>query len=505
MNQTFLFLLPFLVVFLPFGLKYLYVFQIKEYRFDRLFSQMREDGLVTFVINHIGRRPAVTTRNILIGGISTVLFLVTNFLILLSVSQWIFHSDATCYGSLCMANHTIQTVGSPQELFTILVLFIASPLTAFVTTSIGVMLTEPLAQQKRNAIIARAAAMAARSNTIFIGISGTYGKTTTKEYLFHILSQKYRVAKTDENMNTDVGVAMSILKNLKKDTEYFVAEVGAYKLGEVTRAASIFKPHHVIMMPFGNQHLDLYGSKDNLVTAESEILGVMRPNGIVYANADIPELEYIKTQTTGRLLTYSIQQKADVMAHTIETSEKGSSANVTYDHLAFGIETKLLGKHVIQNLLPAIAIAIHAGMTQDAIAQAIASLDHIPGKLSVHTGHNGAVILNDSSNSSVNGFVAALDTMRLFNKPKKYILSKGIIELGKAKKESYEKIIVQIDKDQLQLYTTDHLFKKLSKSKNITIMRTEEQILSSIVSQIDDQSVVLLEGKFTKSFVKKLL
>lgn len=505
MIQTLLFLLPLLVVFLPFALKYLYVFQIKEYRFDRLFSQMREDGLVTFIIGHIGRRPAITTRNILVGGISSVLFIVANFLILLTISQKIFLNDTACYGSMCFANHTIQTAGSPQELLAIIALFLITPFSAFVSTALGVMATEPLAQQKRRAIIARATAKVARSNTIFIGISGSYGKTTTKEYLFHILSQKYHVAKTDENMNTDVGVSMSILKNLKKDTEYFVAEVGAYKLGEVKRAASIFKPHHVIMTPFGNQHLDLYGSKENLVSAESEILSVMRPNGIVYANADIPELGYIKTHATGRLMTYSIHQKADVTADVIETSEKGSTANIHYDDQSITIHTKLLGKHVIQNLLPVIATAIRAGMPPDAIAQAIVSLDHIPGKLSIHAGYNGAVILNDSSNSSVNGFVAALDTMRLFNKPKKYILSKGIIELGKAKRESYEKLIVQIDKDHVRLYTTDNLFKKLSKSKNITIMRTEEQLLRSIVSQIDDQSVVLLEGKFTKSFVKKFL
>lgn len=476
----------YLLVMFSFAL--IYIFQIKEYRFDRLYSQIKEEGPFSLVVRNFGKRPALSARNALILCVSIVIFLILS----LMLSQ----------------TYAMAQEGSETVFFTIMavVLFLVNPAVAAASVVGGVLATQPLATYKRNALIDRAKFKVQKSHAVFIGISGTYGKSTTKEYLYHILSKKYKVGKTDENMNTDVGVAVSILKNLHRDTEYFVAEVGAYKLGEVRRAAVIFSPRAAIMLPFGNQHIDLYGSKENLVAAESEIVDLIPLDGKVYVNADIPELDYVKSHTRGVIRTYSIINKdADIYADDIEVNGEGSSARVHFDDKSFKIHTKLLGTHVIHNLLPAIAASHYFGMRREDIIAAIADLEYIPGKLSVHRGKNNSILLNDSGNSSLNGFLAGIDTIKLFKKPYTYILSKGIIELGSEKEESYKKIIMQLEKDNLLLATSDKLFKKLKKNHIVTIVRSEADFEKYIVPKLGPQTAVLFEGKFTKNFLEKFI
>lgn len=460
-----------------FILELIYLAQIKEYRADRILSQIREDGIIRLIARNFSKLPAVSLRNLIIFLIATFIMLTANFILSL----------------------TAPSIKIPLVFYLLSILL--SPIIGFVATACGVLITEPFAQYKRGKLIEKAKEKAQASQSVFIGISGTYGKTTTKEYLFHILSQKYKVGKTDDNMNTDVGVAISILKNLKPDTEYFVTEVGAYKLGEVRRAAAIFAPRAAIMLPFGNQHIDLFGSHENLVTAESEILDLVPTDGKIYVNADIPELQYVLNHSRGVKVTYSITKKnADIFVDDIEATGEGSGARIHYDDKSFKISTRLLGKHVIQNLLPAIAAAIDFGMKRDEVAAAIATLNFIPGKLSLHE-KNGALILNDTGNASFHGFMAAINTIRLLGRPNMFILSKGIIELGREKKESYKKILMQIKQDNIRLATTDKLFKQFDNNNNVTIVHNETEFNRFIVSKLDQNTAVLLEGKFTQKFL----
>lgn len=456
-------------------LDFIYLFQIKEYRLDRFIAALHDMGIRHMLYSRNPRIPSKSIRNLLIAGVSFILA-----------------------GASFLYIYTHPLTALTQSL-----LLIISPLVALSYTWAGVLTTWPLAYTKRKALIQKAKARIMTSETVRIGVSGSYGKSSVKEMLYHILASRFETAKTDKNMNTPVGVAISILNNLKDTTKYFIAEVGGYKRGEVLDASRVFSPQHAILTPFGNQHLALYGSRDSLIMTESEILDLIPQKGIIY----IPyESQTHLAHINRPLKTYSLHHKeATIYADKIQTTEKGTKAVVHLGKSHFAIATHLLGGHTIQNLLPCIGLALDLGMKTNDVKKAVLNMKQIKGKLSSHAGHNGAAILDDTGNSSLDGFLVAIEILGLFKEPKKLIISKGVIELGSEKKSSYKTIIDHIDKYNMQLYTDDNLFKKYDQSNNVIIRYNDRDLLNAIKSRLDKDTVVLLEGRFQPDFIHNFL
>ncbi len=457
-----------------------YIFQVKEYRMDRFGSMLKEDGLFLTLYFRWPRFPAKSLRNLLIICIS-ILLLAGSLSLHLQYSQGLWISALA---------------------------FVLSPLIALLFTIISVLLTRPFAYAVRTQMIKKAKLLiSSRPDLISVGISGSYGKTSTKEFLFQMLSTKYQVAKTDANKNTDVGVAQSILQNIKPDTKYFIAEVGAYKQGEVAKATQVFMPQNAIITAFGNQHLDLYGSRENLIKAEGEILEHLPEKGTAYINADILSFPHTSKRTKAKVVSFSATtDKGDIIATDVVLNDKKElTARVQYDGSNFTIATELVGAHNIANILPCIAFCMDNGMTRAEVTAAVKNLIQIPGKLSVHKGLNGSTVLNDSGNSSVDGFIAAVNTVGEQGYKKNIIISKGIIELGKEKESSYKKLISTIADRPVQLYTTDKLFKKHGPSDQVQYFSSEKEILTQIKKKVDDKTLILLEGKFTPSLVREVI
>jgi len=457
-----------------------YIFQVKEYRMDRFTSMLKEDGLFSTLYFRWPRFPAKSMRNLLIICIS---------ILLLVGSLWL-HLQYS------------------EDLWILALTFALSPLIALLFVIFSVLLTRPIAYAVRTNKINKAKALiASRPDIVSVGISGSYGKTSTKEFLFQMLSTKYKVAKTDENKNTDVGVAQSILQNIKPDTEYFIAEVGAYRQGEVAKATQVFMPQNAIITAFGNQHIDLYGSRENLIKAEGEILEYLPEKGTAYINADILSFPHTSKRTKAKVVSFSsISDKGDIIANDIKTNLRaGLSARISYKKSSFTITTDLLGAHNIANILPCIAFCLDHGMTRAEVVAAVKVLKQVSGKLSVHKGINGALVLNDSGNSSVDGFIAAVNTVTDQDCKKNLIITKGIIELGKEKESSYKKLLSTIVDRPIQLYTTDKLFKKHDITNQVQYFSSEKEILVKIKRNSNAETLILLEGKFTPSLVKAVI
>ncbi|MBI2052022.1 hypothetical protein HYT33_04675, partial [Candidatus Roizmanbacteria bacterium] len=306
----------------------------------------------------------------------------------------------------------------------------------------------------------------------------------------HILSAKYRVGKTEANLNTDIGIAISVLKNLKPATQFFVAEIGAYKKREIAKACKIIKPKFAIVTAIGNQHLDLFGSKKNLILAKKELLDVLPKEGRAYVYSDFNKFnEMIK----------------GIRAPVVSLNPPRDRNRVRYDGIDFNIETTLLGDYVARNLLPCIALAHDLGLTKREIEKAIANLAQVPDTLSRHKGLDGSTVIKDSINTSVEGFIAAIKTADSMGKKQKIIASKGVIELGDEKKESYQKILSTLYKSKLLLYTTDKLFKTMDKRSRVYLFKDEEEILEKLKKETNRETVVVIEGKFTTKFIQSLI
>lgn len=465
----------FLLLVLIKSIELIYLFQIKEYRWDRFYSFIRENGWFRTLYLTRLHLPAKSLRNVLIGITILVLLIPTQI-----------------------------ALGLLPDLSLLLVIpFI--PFISLVLTTLSVLLTAIPVQFHREKIIHKAKNFVKNSNVICIGVTGSYGKTSVKEFLYTILSQKYKVAKTDKNMNTDIGIALSILKNLKTDVKYFITEFGAYKLGEIEKETEIIKPNYSILTGLGNQHLDLYGSKENLIKAESYIVKILNSNDTAYINLDFSDSKKINEIFRAKKIYYSINEPADIFASDIKYENQLLRAIVHYKKQSFTISTRLLGEHNILNLLPCIALASDLGMNIQEIQEAIMTIVPIPGKLSIHPGINSSTVLNDSYNSNVNGFIEGIKIMAKMPQPKKNIVTRGIIELGVEKRSSYERILEELYKTNIQLISTDKFFGEVDKENRVKILNDVLDIKNLLVQNTDTNSLILIEGRFPKKFVDDII
>lgn len=471
-----LILLSLLITFLK-SLHFLYLFQIKEYRFDRFTSLVKEKGLQSLLYSFHLRYPAKTIRNGLI-----ILYIL------------VFE------GILLMATFEVPFL---YYFLTFIVPF--APFFSLLLVSIGVYVTKLPVFLYRQFLILQARVKVKESNTIFIGVTGSFGKTSVKEYIYNILSQEFKTAKTNENHNTDVGIALSILHNLHKNTEYFVTEFGAYRKGEIKKASAYIPLQYVVVSGLGNQHLDLYGSRKNLIDEETYILKKLPSNGKAYIQSDIPEKARVIKRLKAPYMYYGLDNKSVIRAEMLSTNPLLQRAKIYYQEQSFTIETKLLGMHTIENLLPAIALSLDLGISTQTIRKAIENLTQIQGKLSVHTGRKKALIINDAVNSNVEGFIAAIITLDQIRAKKKIIVSQGIIELGVEKRSSYEKIVEELHKTDITLFTTDELFYDINNSDSIKTFNDVNSLQNELLTSIDKHSAILIEGKFPKSFMEFVL
>ena len=405
----------------------IYLFQIKEYRFDRFISSLKEFGAFKLLYTFDVKRPALTVRNILL------VLIVGMMMLAISYAGFI-----TFIGPL-------------------------APIGALILVAIGVVITSVPAHFYRLSIIKRAKAKMKHSKAIVIGVTGSYGKTSVKEYLYHILSSKYKVAKTDNNMNADVGIALSILNNLTDETEYFIAEFGAYKRGEVRISTNFVPIHHAVLTPLGNQHLDLYGSHVALIDEETYILTQVPADGTIYVYDQAPKLPSLM----GKKITYGLSDKVDVIGQDVKLTSQETTAKVTYNDQTLTIKTRLLGAHSVANLLPAIACALDRGMTTDEVEQAVQTIKPLKGKLSTHPGPSGSIVLYDGLTANIDGFIAAIKTMSLFRQQKKIVITQGVIELGVEKRQSYQRVLAALSRYNGILLTTDAVFGELSDEKSV--------------------------------------
>lgn len=349
----------------------------------------------------------------------------------------------------------------------------------------GVAATYPIAYLKSERVIKKATQKVEGSDTQFIGITGSYGKTSVREYMYQVLGTRYKVAKNLGNFNAPDGVALSVLANLEEETEYFVTEMAAYHKGIIARSASIVKPKYGVITGLGNQHLDLFGSKLNLIEGKSELFVALPEDGVAYINIDCDGWEKAASYARCKVVTYSaISAQADLRIEPwlLEIGEENNIANLV-------------------NLLPVIALAQELGMSLDEIKSAIRRLDPLASKLFIHTDSAGNTLIDDSYNSNVEGFISAVRKLQSLDVGRRIVISRGIIELGEERMQSYKRISKEIKVDTL-LLTTDKLLAEVH--PGAVYIRDEKMMSIELQKYIENKYALLVEGRFSPALLNKL-
>ncbi|MBO4877543.1 MAG: UDP-N-acetylmuramoyl-tripeptide--D-alanyl-D-alanine ligase [Ruminococcus sp.] len=271
-----------------------------------------------------------------------------------------------------------------------------------------------------------------------VGITGSYGKTSMKFYLSELLASQYETLKTPESFNTPMGVTITIRRDLRPTHQYFICEMGARRVHEIAELCGIANPHDGIITSVGPQHLETFGSIENVVNTKFELADCVQKNGgKIYLNGD-NDLIRAKAPQYKNAVTYGIKEGNDWRAADISVSDKGTEFTaIAPDGQTCRFTTKLLGEHSVQNLLGAIAYAAGTGIALEKLVLPVKRIAAVPHRLQLLDKGNGVTYIDDAYNSNPSGAKAALDVLGLFDACR-ILVTPGMVELG-AKQEELNK------------------------------------------------------------------
>ncbi len=347
-----------------------------------------------------------------------------------------------------------------------------------------------------------------RSDLIKIGITGSYGKTSVKHMLHALLSESYYTYMTPHSYNNLMGLTLSIRTQLQSLHQVFIAEMGADHVGEIRNLANFIQPSLAIITAIGPQHLSTFGSQEHIVTEKMQLAEQLPPHGIAVLNYDNEFVRTYQLRNACTVITYGITNaEVDVRAKDVMYRKQGTRFTVVFHDREFAVETRLLGKHNVLNLLAAIAAASALHVPDAQIVSAIKRLPYIEHRLQVRS-MGGFTLLDDAYNSNPEGAKCALDVLAAMP-GRRFLLTPGFLDLGtqsqqahityaKQMKDCADEIIL-IGKYQTQdIYDTlcvDHF-----PSSCLHVCDTMKEALALLQAKAQKGDVALIENDLPDAF-----
>jgi len=351
-----------------------------------------------------------------------------------------------------------------------------------------------------------------------IAITGSYGKTSTKEFLTTILSKKFKVLSTNKHQNAEVGIANCILQDLNSSHQIFIAEVGAYDKGKVKEVCLVLKPQIGIVTGVNEQHLALFGSMKNLLSAEGggELANALPKDGLLVVNGDNKYCLGLYKEYAGNKKIYSISNKlidSDIWSEEVEVGKDFISfvaINKNKEMAHFGV--KVLGKQNVQNLLGAILIARELGMNFEEISEACNGIFQEQAGMTLKQEKHEINVIDSSYSANPDGVFADLEYLRIFE-GEKVVVMPCLIELGERSSEIHEKIGQKMGEIcDLAIITSKDKYKEIEKGFNekklqgakCLLCDNSQNIYSMITLFCKQGDAVLLEGRVTQKLIDLL-
>ena len=344
-----------------------------------------------------------------------------------------------------------------------------------------------------------------------IGITGSYGKTSTKHYLHTILSEQFETLMTPGSYNTPMGVIRTVREMMKPYTEIFICEMGAKQKGDIKEICDLVEPDCGIITAVGPMHLETFGSIENVRDTKFELADAVPANGFVVINDDFAMSASREVDNT-ECIRYAISKPgaADYRADNIEYSTDGTHFMVLKpngERLSF--TTRLVGESNVSNLLAAIIVALKLGMSEEAIQLGVGRIQQVEHRLSMKRTPGGVTIIDDAFNSNPVGSKMALEVLGSFKGGKRICVTPGMVELGSRRDELNEKLGVHIGENAdvaiiVNEYNRESLTRGILSTafnkKNlyqVADFNEAQKILSSILSPGD---TVLYENDLPDTF-----
>ncbi|MBR5535681.1 MAG: UDP-N-acetylmuramoyl-tripeptide--D-alanyl-D-alanine ligase [Clostridia bacterium] len=268
-----------------------------------------------------------------------------------------------------------------------------------------------------------------------IGITGSYGKTSVKNYVSALLGEKYNVLMTPHSYNTTLGVVRTVNEFLTPLHEVFVVEMGARQEGDIKEICDLVKPRSGILTSIGPQHLETFKTQENIINTKYELIDSVG-EGKKFLNYDSEDVR--SREKTEGVITYGTTPDCDYWAENIKSTPQGSTFTLVTQDGKFDLATKLLGRHNVVNLTGSCAVALEYGVSIDDIKIAMRRIESVEHRLEIKK-QPDCTIIDDAYNSNPQGAKSALETLRDFEGCR-IVITPGMVELGDREEEENEKL-----------------------------------------------------------------
>lgn len=337
---------------------------------------------------------------------------------------------------------------------------------------------------------------------IVVGVTGSVGKTSTKDIIANVLSQKYNTLKTEGNYNNDIGLPLTIL-NLR-DHEAAVIEMGMNHLGEISRLTKIAKPTVSVITNVGTSHIGNLGSRENILKAKLEILEGMEEKILVINNDNDMLNKWAKEKQIGEIHTFGIENNSEIIATNIEKQENSSKFTCCYNNEKFDLNVPVGGDVFILNSLCASLVGKLLNLSNEEIQKGIQTFELTKKRMEIIELKNKVTLINDSYNASYDSMKAAIEHLGKEIKAKRKIAVLGdMFELGDFSEEMHRKVgrEVAINKiDKLYIigndakYIEDEAIKHGMPKENIFYAKTKEELVQEIKNTMEKDDVFLFKA-----------
>jgi UDP-N-acetylmuramoyl-tripeptide--D-alanyl-D-alanine ligase len=267
-----------------------------------------------------------------------------------------------------------------------------------------------------------------------IGVTGSAGKTTTKEAIAHVLATKYKVLKSEGNLNNHFGLPLQLLR-IQPKTEIYVSEMGMNHAGEITALAKIAEPNVGVVTNVAPVHLEFFGSIEGIAKAKKELVDALPADGLAILNKDDELVSNFNQDRNGKAVLFGTGDLADVRAmNVVEHGAEGLEFDVTYRGLQAHARLPLVGKHNVNNALASIAVGVAHGVPLRQAAEALSSL--MPAdKRGQIVEIGGATVVNDCYNSNPKALQSMVDALLVMPARRHIVVAGEMLELGPAGEE----------------------------------------------------------------------
>lgn len=343
-------------------------------------------------------------------------------------------------------------------------------------------------------------------NIPVIAVTGSVGKTSTKDIIASVVSKKYNVLKTEGNFNNHIGLPMTLLK--LKDHTAVVVEMGMNHFGEIETLTNIAKPTIAVITNIGTSHIGNLGSRENILKAKLEILKGLSNNGIVVINNDNDLLHnWAQTVDNYKIFSYGIENKSDFVATNIKEDENETAYEICIGKNKYDVKVPVIGKHFVYNSLCAFAVGKALNIEEKSIIDGISKFKLTGKRMDFKTVKNGAIALADYYNASYDSIKSALEVVKEHKAKRRIAVLGDMLELGDFAQELHEDVGKEVYKNNIDiLITVGELSKNIAKAaskmgtKEIHACSTNSEAIKILQEIIEKDDLILLKASNRMNF-----